>query len=351
MQHPFAANKKAILIYFISWGIVFMLHFFVLKLYYNQEVLPSITDSFISNLIFSFLGLSIWFIIQYYKPAKSEIFYKGLNHFTASIFIILIWLGISMPLLKFLFSDNLAYIDLINNSFAWRVIGGAFFYSILSLIYYLFIYYNNLQEKLISEIQLNEKIKDAELNMLKSQINPHFLFNSLNSISSLTITQPEQAREMIIKLSDFLRYTISQPADKMLSLKDELENSKRYLEIEQTRFGSKLIISININDECNDVKIPAMILQPIYENAVKHGVYESTEPINIITKCSINDNFLNISIKNNFDAEAKSRKGEGLGLKNIQERLKLIYNNDKLLKINKSDSFFEIQLFIPIFED
>ncbi|OFX22361.1 MAG: hypothetical protein A2033_09850 [Bacteroidetes bacterium GWA2_31_9] len=328
-----------------------MLHFFVLKLFYNQDILPSFFDSFISNILFAIIGLSIWFIIQYYKPAKSEIFYKGLNHFTTSIFIILIWLGITLPLLKFLFSENATYIDLVDNSVAWRVISGIFYYSILSLIYYLFIYYNNLQEKLISEIQLNEKIKDAELNMLKSQINPHFLFNSLNSISSLTITQPEKAREMIIKLSDFLRYTISQPADKMLSLKDELENSKRYLEIEQTRFGSKLIISININDECNDVKIPAMILQPIYENAVKHGVYESTEPINIITECSIKDNFLNISIKNNFDPTAKSRKGEGLGLKNIQERLKLIYNNDKLLKITKTDNLFEIQLFIPILEN
>ena len=330
---------------------VFMLHFFVLKLNYNQNVIASLLDSFVSNLLYSILGLSIWFIIQYYKPEKSKIFNQGINHFTACIFIILIWLGISIPMLKAIFEENAYYIDFVISSVPWRVISGLFFYSILSLIYYLFIYYNNLQEKLISEIKLNEKIKEAELNMLKSQINPHFLFNSLNSISSLTITQPEKAREMIIKLSDFLRYTISQPADKMLSLKDELENSKKYLEIEQTRFGSKLIINYIIDENYSEIKIPAMILQPIYENAVKHGVCESTEPIYIITECSIKDNFLNISIKNNFDSDAKSRKGEGLGLKNISERLKLIYNNDKLLNIIKTENLFEIQLFIPIVEE
>jgi LytS/YehU family sensor histidine kinase len=152
---------------------------------------------------------------------------------------------------------------------------------------------------------------------------------------------------MIIKLSDFLRYSISQGSGVLVSLREEIENVKRYLEIEQVRFSSRLEQKFEISENCYNMQIPAMILQPLYENAVKHGVYESTETVFVKTSCAIHDSFLKISISNNFDPEGISKKGTGLGLHNISERLRLTYQQDQLINCIKTKDSFLVELFIP----
>jgi two-component system LytT family sensor kinase len=130
-------------------------------------------------------------------------------------------------------------------------------------------------------------------------------------------------------------------------LKLELENTQRYLDIEKVRFGNKLEYRFEMNGDCNSVEIPVMILQPLYENAVKHGVYESTGQVTIWTRCNIRENYMEIIISNNFEPGAPLRKGAGIGLKNTRERLKLIYRNEKLLKTEIKGNVFEVALIIP----
>jgi LytS/YehU family sensor histidine kinase len=175
------------------------------------------------------------------------------------------------------------------------------------LVYYLVIYYLNLQEKTKAEGRLNEMVRESELNLLKSQINPHFLFNSLNSISSLTITNPEQAREMTIKLSDFLRYSVSMGNSRFSTLGKEMEHIRKYLDIEKVRFGTKLQYTFTIDEACLDCEIPVMILQPLYENAVKHGVYESTGEVTVQTTTRSVNGYLEILITNDFEPGAPSK--------------------------------------------
>jgi len=271
----------------------------------------------------------------------------AINHVTALTVLLLVILSLGTSLLNLFFSDDTAYCNFLNKSIAWRTVSGLFYYSILSLIYYIIIYYNDLQERASHEARLNEMIRSAELDLLKSQINPHFLFNSLNSISSLTLTSPEKAQTMIIKLSDFLRYSITPSNSAFSTLKMELENINHYLDIEQVRFENKLIYENQIDEDCLNKTLPAMILQPLYENAVKHGVYESTEPIKILTVCKMEGDSLSIKISNNVDATARSRKGAGIGLKNIKDRLNLIYGSGEFLKTQKIDNLFIAEIIIP----
>ena len=228
-----------------------------------------------------------------------------------------------------------------------KVISGIIFYIVIALIYYLFIYYIKIQEKVNVESRLREVLKETELNMLKSQINPHFLFNSLNSISSLTITNPEKAREMVIKLSDFLRYSVSHNATSFTTLETEMANIQRYLEIEKVRFGEKLLFSFNLQGTCHNHQIPVMLLQPLFENAIKHGVYESTEQVSIVMDCEYKEGYLEIKIVNDFDPDAHPRKGTGIGLNNIRERLRLLYKNDKLLRTKVDGTRFFVFLSLP----
>jgi len=344
MDHPFLKNFRILALYFAMWTLIMCAHITVLWMYYQTPLIISVADGFVFNFLFAFLGLSIWYIVKF---TKNEIVNLLTNHFGAAILILLIWAGISFAVLRDFFSDNAVYLKQLNASIPWRIISGVFYYITILLIYYLVKYYNNLQEKITSEIKLKEMVKEAELNLLKSQINPHFLFNSLNSISSLTITNPEKAQDMIIKLSDFMRYSISQNNIELTTLSLELQNIQRYLDIEQIRFGSKLIYFNDVDKNCLDCKIPAMILQPIYENAVKHGVYESVEPVKIQTVCNKIENYVQFKITNNFDPLGKTRKGEGIGLKNIDQRLKLIYQKDGLLKTQKTNNQFIVDLIIP----
>ena len=140
--------------------------------------------------------------------------------------------------------------------------------------------------------------------MLRSQINPHFLFNSLNSVSSLTITDPDKARMMVIKLSELMRYALSRKDEQPVTLQSELDNLRLYLDIEKVRFGDRLEIEEKIDPGCLRAMLPVMILQPLYENAIKHGVYESTKKVMIRTSVQFVSSFVEIAIINTLDRKS-----------------------------------------------
>jgi LytS/YehU family sensor histidine kinase len=181
-------------------------------------------------------------------------------------------------------------------------------------------------------------------------MNPHFIFNALNSISSLTMSDPEKAQEMSINLSDFFRRTLAVKDINSIPLLEEIENINLYLKIEKVRFAERLKFNLELSEECNEILIPNMILQPLVENAIKHGVYESTETVSINLRCKIVDRNLEITITNNYDSTTTSNIGEGIGLSNINSRLKLIYNQSNLISISKSNNLFKVILLIPIKE-
>jgi LytS/YehU family sensor histidine kinase len=232
-------------------------------------------------------------------------------------------------------------------TFPYRVGTGVFLYGLIILTYYLFESLSNLSEKNAKEAKLESLVKETELKMLRSQINPHFLFNSLNSVSSLTITDPEKARDMVVKLSEFMRYALSRKDEQPVTLQNELENLRLYLDIEQVRFGDKLTTEEFIEGNCLDFKIPVMLLQPLYENAVKHGVYESTESVKIITRAKIIDGFIEIVISNNYDTTPSLRRGTGTGLLNVTRRLELFYGNKASIKTTKENGIYTVTLYLP----
>jgi two-component system, LytTR family, sensor kinase len=347
MNHPFFKNLRLLIFYIAVWILVTGIHAAVLFFFYHIPISLSFADGLVFNLLFAFFGLSLWFIVAFSKYNKSPVINGIITHFSSAVLLLLIWVPLGDFIVSIFTGSNAEYDKFLSTSLPWRIISGLFYYSIVVLMYYMINYYNERKEQLAREVRLNEIIRATELDLLKSQINPHFLFNALNSISSLTITNPPRAQEMIIKLSDYLRYSISQGSGSLVSLKDEIENVKRYLEIEKVRFGPRLEQMFNISQNSSDLFLPAMILQPLYENVIKHGVYESTQMIIIETKCFAENNFLRIEISNNFDSQAASRKGTGLGLKNINERLKLIYHQDMLLKTKKVNDCFTVEILIP----
>jgi LytS/YehU family sensor histidine kinase len=144
-----------------------------------------------------------------------------------------------------------------------------------------------------------------------------------------------------------MRYSLMHNEKEMVSFTRELENIKLYLGIEKVRFGKKLNAEFEIDEHCLQAEIPNMILQPLFENAIKYGVYETTEQVTIKTTCQCDGNVLKITIVNDYDASSMKRKGEGIGLRNIRKRMQIIYNQPDLIKITDLKTSFEVQIIIP----
>jgi len=190
--------------------------------------------------------------------------------------------------------------------------------------------------------------KDAELFKLRQQLQPHFLFNSLNSISALVGSQPEQARKMIHQLSDFLRGTLKKEDQQWVNLAEELQYLELYLDIEKVRFGYRLTTVIECDASCNEMKLPPMLLQPVVENAIKFGLYDTTDAVTIYIKASMQDNYLQIIVQNPFDPETSyPGKGTGFGLSSLNRRLYLLFARNDLLETRTENNLFSTIVRIP----
>lgn len=344
VRHPFLTRPRLGIYYGIFWLLVAVANILLEWLVYAMDLKNSIVEASVVYLLFAAVGPAIWYVIRFNTPENNTILKLVLFHIIAASLIVLIWLYVGIVVIKVLSPEHALKVE---GSVPARIFGGFLLYSILVVFFYAVNYYIDLKEKQKNEGELKSLVKEAELHALKSQINPHFLFNSLNSISSLTMSDPAKAQEMVINLSQLMRYSLKYDQREIVPFEKELENNKLYLKIEKVRFGSKLNPVFEIDEKCLDATIPNMILQPLYENAIKYGVYETTQPVDVITTCRLTGNFLEVSIRNTYDPDVGSKKGEGIGLKNIRERLKIIYSNPMLIKIDYTKTEFKVTLSVP----
>jgi len=333
----------------LVWVAIILVHFTILFLVLDLGLVISVIDSLTYNILFALIAVGLWYVVTFASFNKDELGLIGM-HSVAALITLSIWYNAADLALQVAFKDSYSG-QFYGETKVVRWIVGLFYYCITCLIFYLINYYQDRQNRVRNELQLEGLLKDAELRMLKSQINPHFIFNSLNSINALTIAKPTDAQEMVIKLSEFLRYSLGKDNTELNTLQEELKNVSLYLDIEKVRFGDRLQFEQNMSAEYGVVKVPNLILQPLVENAIKYGIYDTLEPVTIQLTCHQDGEVLKLSILNSFDPAAVQSKGEGIGLKNIQKRMKLIFGRDDLVKINQDENEFCVTLTIPIDPD
>ena len=341
-------SRNLWIFYVAFWMAVAVIQFALLYGVYHQELIIAVADSFVSNLIFAFLGIGIWYMVRFSGKQINGYIKILAYHLAGCAFTILIWQIISYAVLRILFGSNEMFMNFLITSLIVRVLTGVLIYFLLISIDFLVLSFEEMQERAEHEAQLAAMLRDAELSMLRSQIRPHFLFNSLNSVSALTLSNPQAAQDMIIKLSEFMRHSLTLGADTMNSLNEELYHAGLYLDIEKVRFSNRMVIEKDIDPACGEMMLPAMILQPLLENAVKHGVNTMLTSCIISLKAQCNNSFLGITISNSFDPDAVPRKGTGTGLSNVQKRMAAIYGRNDLLNSKATNEVFEIKLQIPV---
>ncbi len=196
-------------------------------------------------------------------------------------------------------------------------------------------------------LELQVLAREAELRALRAQIDPHFLFNSLQSISALTTVDPPAARRMCLLLADFLRDTLALGARERIPLSSELSMARRFLAVEQVRFGDRLKVDIAAGD-AEACEVPPLLLQPLVENAVTHGVAHLVEGGTVRIRAERRVASLVVTVDNPCDADRPAGRGTGLGLRNVRARLESLYGNDALLRTDEKDGRFLVRLEMPL---
>ena len=301
-------------------------------------------DSIAGTLLLASICFFISNNMGYYLPRKEKYWYIIVVSTVGSSLYILIHRGLSGLLL----ADEAPYLEMIRDTWQIRFVAG--FLLISSMSMFSLLWYSQEEQKEINarKSEIEKLNKEAELYKLRQQLQPHFLFNSLNSISALTLSNPQKSREMIHQLSDFLRGTLKRDEQQWNTLEEELQHLELYLEIEKVRFGHRLKTSITLNNEVKQLKIPSLLLQPVVENAIKFGLYDTTGNVLISIVATYVENYLKIMVQNPFDPEtAQPGKGAGFGLSSIQRRLFLLFARNDLLKTKKDDQQFITTILIP----
>lgn len=276
--------------------------------------------------IYALVGLMV---SHFYKTVfiKPETFEKSLSRIWVKAFFDCLMISILMVSLIFL---PYAFVDQgatptqeIVISFLGQIMNLGRYAIVWIIIYYLYHILKKNSEIAEQKLLLENLAKSAELELLKSQLNPHFLFNALNSIKALVLIDQEKARDAIIKLSELLRFTLNYEKAPLIALNEEINEVIKYLELEQIRFGKRLDVKITIQEDTLDVKVPPAMVLTLAENAIKHGITQLPEGGLIQIETRRRGNHLMIEVQNS--GQLKESFQLGIGLDNLQKRLQSLF--------------------------
>lgn len=296
--------------------------------YFGLPVKEALIDSGISNFWLCILSLLIINTLRFYLPRGNQY----INIFSICLFLSILWLVLTRFILKLVLGNFEGYRELLYSSLSIRFSIGFLVLGCVTMIGILWFNQKEQQEYESRKADAEKLSREAELFKLRQQLQPHFLFNSLNSINALIGSRPEEARKMVQQLSDFLRGTIKKEETQWVNLKEELQYLQLYLDIEKVRFGNRLTTSIHIDNEAAEMKLPSLLLQPVVENAIKFGLYDTIGETLIRIYANGENGYLIIQVMNPYDPHTSSPKqGTGFGLKSVQRRLYLLFARTDLL--------------------
>ncbi|HEX5651502.1 MAG TPA: histidine kinase [Chitinophagaceae bacterium] len=336
--------RRFTIIFSICWLVLIADHVLVMH-WFGLSWRAAMIDSAISNSLLFLAGMLVMNTLRYYLPRGEQY----IHIFSLCLLLTIIWLVLTKWLLKLTvgFAQE-GYTDMLQHSLPIRFSIGFLLLGCITMISILWYNQQEYKENEARKVDAEKLAREAELFKLRQQLQPHFLFNSLNSINALIGSRPEEARKMVQQLSDFLRGTIKKEETQWVTLQEEIQYLQLYLDIEKVRFGNRLATQIETDESAQFLKLPALLLQPIVENAIKFGLYDTTGETLIRMHTKKEGNDLVITVLNPYDPETSSpRQGTGFGLKSVQRRLYLLFARTDLLTTEAKDNIFTTLVRIP----
>lgn len=329
---------------FGAWWLLWTIFHTWIILYTGFSWKQAFTDGALSNLLLAFVCYAMSYSLRYYRPGKSNAFYL----LPWVLILAGLWLWGAKVIFNRIYAGNPEYLDFIHHTLPVRYCTGVLIIGCFMLLSWVWYYITTRQEDETRKRDIEKLAREAELAALRQQLQPHFLFNTLNSISALAGSQPEQARHMIQQLSDFLRGTLQKDEQQLIALSAELKHLELYLDIEKVRFGHRLKTAVHSDEKALQSLIPALLLQPVVENALKFGLYDTTGEVMIRIHAERTDGLLLIRISNPYDPRtARPQQGTGFGLRSVNRRLYLLFGRHDLLHTQANETEFIVTIKVP----
>jgi two-component system sensor histidine kinase AlgZ len=349
-MHPILSDKRKRTIYLIIWSVLGILSGFIMSAFNGLPPLYSIGFSLPMMLLYGEVNLSAWYICKAFPLDKTPLWKVLLVSAATVVSVSSAWTLIGWGVVAGIeqsFSVTMSPLPLFQSLLIIYVTGKPLFLGSLA-VNYLIAAFQQTKESEHDAYEARILAQNAELKALRMQIDPHFLFNSLNSISALTSTDPQQARTMTTTLADFFRKSLSYGAKRTITLKEELSLLDDYLAIEKIRFGKRLTVEKRIDAGSLAAHVPPLLLQPLLENAIKHGIANSLDGGTIVIASQTKNDRLFITVENPMEDDAPKGKGAGMGMEIVRKRLQTIYGNDSDLRHTAAEGTFSVIIFFPI---
>jgi sensor histidine kinase YesM len=352
MFKKFQPKYSRFLLHLLFWLAVYL--FFII--FFGRSSRDySVTIIFVSMLLP--LSIATTYFLNYFLIPR-YLFTKKYSRFTLFVFytfVISIWLELFISLGVFIFITNYQSEKMNPSSFdGWLLMVGLYFIIIIAVAIKLVRRSFQIQKKNTEldsrRFQMELKLKEAELKLLKAQVHPHFLFNTLNNLYGLTLEKSDDAPKLVLQLSEILDYILYRCNDKQVPLQEEINNLKNYIEIEKIRYSEKLELKTDFPKKIESLRIAPLILLPFVENAFKHGVSNFPGVAFVTIKISLLEKTLIFTIKNSKNPLAKKTESysRGIGLVNVRKRLDLIYSGKYILSIDEQEDTFSVNLTLEL---
>jgi len=302
------------------------------------------------TIAYAFIGLSVWYVCRQFPLLRSHLSPLVATHGTAALLTSALWVLFGTALVSV--AGLFPALETLPARFRTQAVAvfalGVLLYVLAAALNYVLLALEATREAEAREAEMTILARDAELAALRAQIRPHFLFNSLNSISALAGSDPARAQEMCARLGDFLRRSLSVGDKESIPVGEELALSRAYLAVEELRFGARLEVEEDLDERGGGCLLPPLLLQPLVENAVRHGIATRVEGGKVSVGIACGAGRLRILIENPFDPEAPPRPGSGMGLANVRKRLAARYGSEALFATKKLADRFLVVISVPV---
>ncbi|MCK5377300.1 MAG: histidine kinase [Acidobacteria bacterium] len=348
-MHPILAQRQRLAIYLLAWMPVAALLTAALVLTGWGGWLQSLLFAFPLLTVYAFLCLAAWYPCRALPLGQTRTGVALTSHIAAAAVSSALWVAMAWLLAR-AFSRSTIFAGeaaLTADQIGLLFVVGLLLYLLSVAVHYLFVAAELGRAAERRALEAEVAAREAEFQALKAQLNPHFLFNSLNSIASLAVTDPPGAREMCVQLGDYLRFTLSETSAHMEPLAKELEQVRRFLAVEQVRFGERLRVVEKIGHECVECLVPPLLLQPLVENALKHGIAGLVDGGEVEIGARCDGGQLVLWVENPVDTEAPPRAGAGVGLLNVRRRLEGVFGGEATLRHARSGETYRTEIVIP----
>ncbi len=349
-MHPILARKRSLVLYLVSWSPIAALLTALLVYSGHLGWSPALAFAAPLSLVYAFLCLAGWYLCKAFPLQHTSLIRIMGIYALAAVLSSSLWILIGRGWAGMMAS--LPQLAELSNRYADQVpllLGvGSLLFVLTVVVHYLMSSFEASREAETRALEMQILAREAELKALKAQIDPHFLFNSLNSISALTTVDPAKARRMCLLLAEFLRKSLALGPKALISLEEEISLASSYLAVEQVRLGPRLAVEKEIEEACKSCRIPPLLLQPLVENAVHHGVANLIEGGTIHIRAQKRGDRLSVAIENPVDQDASTSGAKGIGLDNVRGRLATLFGPEARLNLHRDRISFRAEITLPV---